>query len=658
MFSSYKSVFWICAVMTVFFYVPFYPTGFSTDVWMRMVRVMEWAAADFPWKEHLMMAQNFPSGVELHWTRPMDWIGYILAWPFIPEWGLHHALEIMAWFMPPLCLVIGVRGYFYALKGYVTPKAAFLAFWLFFYTQGYIWGQANIGYFDHHVVHFTILMWVFALTCRGFLVKRNGMLMAMAGALTGLGVWITPEFLINVAFIILPYGFFWLVKGYSLKPVLAYLSSMSGIMLAALCFDHPIAGFGTLDLYRFSLIHIIIGVLALSLTALLETLTHYLKMGFKRRLIYAVLAFVSFVVIMICAFSDILLVPMTNPFIYHMWVKKVEEMLPLYKDTAKFLKYLPFGIFLVIGAVALFVRWFPSKKTPALFMCACGLLFYLGILIEHVRVGVSVDVFLILTASFLFYALFYPREKSRTLVGIALVFYAFFIAMVIRGPALVIRFRNWGVQYYWESYQNNPDIHIPDWLREGFEKKKAAEALQNQKNSLPMTSDEEEQVIQELFESKKEDERFSCNFIPERGIELLKENTSNGSILTDIFTAPEIAWRTAKPIWGGPYHTVNQAHVELLGTFFDQTPSFEQARRFIMERQSQTAILLHPRCAAYLFYDAAKRKMRTDLDQIFYYTVYYETPEMPSWIQRIWYDEGTGVKIFKITLPEQPQNAS
>ena len=139
MFSSYKRVIWLAMVMSLFVFVPFYVVGFSTDVWTRLSRIQEWANAGFPLKEQLMMTQNYPFGVEMHWTRPLDFIGYAFAWPFIPNWGLKEALEIMACYVPVLVMLLAVRGFFYGVRGYLTPKMAFFAFWLFFFNDsGYI----------------------------------------------------------------------------------------------------------------------------------------------------------------------------------------------------------------------------------------------------------------------------------------------------------------------------------------------------------------------------------------------------------------------------------------------------------------------------------------------------------------------------------------
>ena len=111
MFSTYKRVFWLAVIMSLFVYVPFSGVAFSTDVWTRFARISEWVAAGFPFKEQLLMSQNYPFGFELHWTRPLDFIGYAFAWPFIPNWGLKDSLEIMAHFVPVLVMLVAVRGF-------------------------------------------------------------------------------------------------------------------------------------------------------------------------------------------------------------------------------------------------------------------------------------------------------------------------------------------------------------------------------------------------------------------------------------------------------------------------------------------------------------------------------------------------------------------
>ena len=78
MFSSYKNAYILALILSLFYFVPFLLQGWSTDVWVRFMRIQEWAEAGFPLKETLMMSQNYPFGHEMHWTRPLDWLSGIM----------------------------------------------------------------------------------------------------------------------------------------------------------------------------------------------------------------------------------------------------------------------------------------------------------------------------------------------------------------------------------------------------------------------------------------------------------------------------------------------------------------------------------------------------------------------------------------------------
>ena len=247
MFATYKRVFWLSALMSVFVFAPFYVTGFSTDVWTHLIRIREWVAAGFPWREQLLMSYNFPFGDEMHWTRPLDIIGYIFAWPFIPGWGLKRALEIMAAFTPILFLIVGVRGFFFGLRGYLTPRMAFLAFWLFFWGIGYGWGQSLPGYFDQHVFHFALLLWCIGLILRSFRVKENAGCLVWSGILGAIGTWITADFFVNLYILSLPFALGWLIRNMSLKPLLLFFGSYTLVLGGVMLFDHPIGGFFSLE---------------------------------------------------------------------------------------------------------------------------------------------------------------------------------------------------------------------------------------------------------------------------------------------------------------------------------------------------------------------------------------------------------------------------
>lgn len=640
MFSNYRTVFWLSAVMALFVFAPFYVTGYSTDVWTRLARIMEWHALDFPWREYMTVGQNYPFGQELHWTRPLDVIGYAFAWTFVPVWGIKEALEIMATFVPFLVLLLGIRGYFYGVRGYLTPKMAFFGFWLFFYAIGYIWGQSAPGYYDHHVFHFTLLMWLVALTARSFIAtpKTQNYLMAGAGILTALGTWITAEFSINIIFVALPFAVRWLLMNKPLKPLTIYFFTLTVSILLPLTFDHMMSGFSTLDMYRFSLFHALLGGLGLGICLILTEIFNWMRTSFLRRLIYGILIVLSAVSLLVFCFSDVVLKPMTDPFVYHLWVKKVTEMAPLTDDWTQFFRNV-----IVVGGMVLYMLvalW--KKKENARYaiwiMVLAGLVFYTGMMISHVRVGISVDVFFIWTASLFLNYVFFPREKSFKLTLGFILFYGLFMGTTLKGRDILNRFVQFGVSHYREAYENNPNMELPDILKEAFAKEKA----ENAEKELAL-----EKKVNELFNQRKEDDSFSCK-IPDEVFKTLKELPTFGGVLTDIFQAPQVLWETARPVWGGPYHDMVAPHVDMIRVFFDGEDDFKTARHIMDKRQTKLVFMVHPKCMAYLFWDDKNHKLREGLDNYFYFQTYYELKKRPSWLKRVYYDEPSGVKIFEV----------
>lgn len=647
MFSSYRAVFWLSVVMALFVFAPFYVTGFSTDVWTRLARIAEWSRLGFPWHEYLTAEQNFPFGQELHWTRPLDFLGYAFAWPFIPTWGLKTALEIMATFTPIIVLLIGIRGYFYGMRGYVSPKIAFLGFWLFFYAIGYVWGQAAPGYYDHHVFHFTLLMWVIALTARSFLTVGQAKLclMAAAGVLTALGTWITAEFAINMVFVALPFAFWWLLFNTSLKALTVYFCVYTLVCLLALSFDHPMSGFMTLDIYRFSLFHAILGGIFTGICLILESLFRIIQTSVFRRLIYGVLMVSITCCALLIGFQDIIFRPMTDPVVYHLWVKKVTEMSPLTNDWPSFFRYVILTAPVVVGMMVSFIQNHIQKRQAILLTVLSGLVFYTTLMVFHVRVGISVDAFFIWTAVFFLNDVFFPREKSVKLTLIFIVFYALFMGTTLKGKIIMERFIKFGVDHYKEAYENNPDIELPTFLKDEFLKEKA----KNEEKELTLDA-----KVNALFNQRPEDETYSCK-TPESAFKVLKEHPVKGGVLTDIFQAPQVLWESGRPVWGGPYHDMIAPHLDLIRVFFDEGPDFKVARRLLEYRQTKLIFMTHPGCMVYLFWNDKAFKKREGLDAYFYFKTYYELPGMPKWLKRIYYDEPSGVKIFEVIEDHMPR---
>lgn len=453
--------------------------------------------------------------------------------------------------------------------------------------------------------------------------------MIAAGALTALGTWITAEFFINSYIVLIPFVFYWLFYNRSLKPAVVYSASYTLFLLAAMSFDHPISGFWTLDFYRVSLFHVLLG--ALNTAALLGLIGIFcvLKSSVLRRLIYGTLMGSIYGVILLNIFGDILLVPMADPIVYNVWTKKVSEMEPLYKNSNVFSEGL---IVFIVGLIALFVSLKARlhKNAPILLLTSVGLLFYLSIYIFHVRVGISVNVFMILVASLCFNMVFFPREKSGGETVLFLLLYGLFIGGNLRGGLIVDRLNNLGLNAYREEFKQDPNLNIPKWLKIRLIEEQ--EAKKNE-NVPPEPYKEGDPWV------------FTCD-ISDGVIDVIKKDNKNGGVFVDIFDSPKMLWKTDKPLLTGPYHTNVDGFMALFHIMFDRG-DFKTAHRIINERGLTQIYIKNPICSSYIMYDEETKKVIEGAKGTFYVTL-WENKKVPNWLELEYHNKRTGEKVYRV----------
>lgn len=645
MFSSYKNAYILALILSLFYFVPFLLQGWSTDVWVRFMRIQEWAEAGFPLKETLMMSQNYPFGHEMHWTRPLDWIGYAFAWPFILNWGLHRALEIMSFYVPPIIFLIGVAGFFYALRGYLSPKAAFLAFALFFWSRGYVWGQSVVGYYDHHVFHFALLMWTLALVARYFLKPQALSLMIGAGILTALGTWITAEFFINLYIVSIPFILYWLVYNRSLKPLIFYTAAYTLTLLMAMTFDHPIAGFWTLDFYRVSLFHVLLGLFNLIVLFILIGFFRLVRTSLLRRFIYGALAGISLLCFLCFAFSDIFIRPLVDPFIRHFWIVHVQEMQPLY-NTPGVVPWVILPLMMVLGFCVYAALHFKDRRTAFVVLLIPGLLFYAGMVAFHIRVGVSLNTFLVLLSALFFKLVFFPREKGFKITLLFMMYYLCWLLFLMRGDMMLKRIQTGVFDYYYNQYEKNQSVYVPKELEKNVLKRFK---IQQDREKLIRYGEAASHPVKAIKNEEKllsQQNPKTC-MISKEAIEFLKEDSSKGGVMMELFRAPEILWKTGRPVFGGPYHGIIDGHKDLFFAFFDR-PTFKQAYDIVQKRQVKHIYLQHPKCYGYMFAHPDSQEEYPNLETTFYYTLYNQSKDVPDWVKLVFDNPNSGEKIFQV----------
>ncbi len=622
MFFTYRRVFWLSAVMALFVFMPFHINGFSTDVWMRFVRIQEWMNAGFPMHETLMQGQNYPYGVQMHWTRFMDIIGYACAWPFMSWLGFKKAMEVMAWFVPALTLLIGVRGYFYGLRGYFSPKSAFLSFWLFFYGVGYIWGQSNVGYFDHHVFHFTLLVWVIALILRGMRFHKMGHYVG-AGILAALGTWMTVEFAVIPYFMVLPGLLYWLVKGRSLRAEIAFLNSYTLILLACLLINPPIGGILHIDLCNFSFFYVLLGLFALVLLLGLEIIPVKWKSHWRYRLEWGMLLGGITGVIFLWFIHPFLGQAFFDAYQYRIWISKVGEMQPL--PIYLLYSYGAYPIYLAIIMLSwVFYKNLNNRYAPLVLLTAPALSIYGFIFILYIRTGITVGAFFVFLVSLYVNMTFFPREKSWKDTFLFILSYLVFIACILKGGDLTKRVEEVALKYYYNQYKEDQTVEVPEIFKEAFATrlKQETEKKKPAKEKKPYSCSPNEEIFKKLSE--------------------LKNATA---MWTDIFSAPQLLWETGIPVFGGPYHTNIAGLDDLFAVQMDKSP-FNRAKEIIFRRGVSHLYVRNPVCERHLFYKKGKEVAL--FKESFQYHLFYKTKKLPKWVKLVYENEDTGIKIYEI----------
>ncbi len=631
MFSSYKNVFFLAVACILLYHLPFSVTGFSTDVWTRLSRIQEWATNGFPIWEIKMMGQNYPYGHEMHWTRPMDVIGYVFAWPFIPAYGLKKSLEMMAHYVPFLMCLLAFGMFFYGIKSYVRPKIAFAAFILFSWGIGYAWGQSAVGYFDHHILHFALLISLISFSGQSFIAKKKSIPLTCAALVTALGTSLTAEFFINAVLVLIPFGYGWLRFNNSLKPALFYMSVVTLSLMTLVVLDPPMAGIFSFDIYRISLLQVVLATgLTVALAALIG-LFYLIRNTGLRRFIFGTLAVTGYGVTVLICLNTVLIVPMADPWMTNMWMGKVSEMQSLESIALVIYGVLP--LILAVGGLIAGLRHNTPRAALCL-LCGSGLAVYTTIMFYHVRVGISLHAFFLFLSTLYLNYTFFPREHTTRRTVWFVIFYMLFIGTYLRGIPTIYRLGSIGLERYKNAYIADENAQMPDWIR----------------NLVRNIVNQEAETKQNKNTQNQPD--FKCYTVPEEIINRIQADNKNGGIWTDIFSAPEVLWKTDKPTFGGPYHTNLAGLTDLFRIQLDRPP-FNTAKRLLKQRNITQLFVMNPKCFNYFTQKDNPEQWEEAVQETFTYHLYHETKKMPRWVQLEYTDPETNIKLFRLNFDEK-----
>jgi hypothetical protein len=165
------------------------------DSYMRLVRV-ETLLETGAWYDHRIERSNAPFGEELHWTRPFDLLLLAGAAPLAPLLGWKAALFWAGALVSPLLQLMTALAFAWAVRPLVRP-----GLWLLptiaLLIQPAVAAMGLPGRADHHALFLLVFVAQWGFLLRAVINRRDEKSALWAGALGGLSLWLSVEFLLS-----------------------------------------------------------------------------------------------------------------------------------------------------------------------------------------------------------------------------------------------------------------------------------------------------------------------------------------------------------------------------------------------------------------------------------------------------------------------------
>lgn len=240
----------------------------GADGFLRLVRVAE-LSDSWAWYEHTVARINAPFGMSLHWTRPFDLLLLASAGLLAPFMGFDQGLYWTGIWVSPalhLCTLIAL---FWATAPIFDARRRFLALVAALGHVGII-AYAVPGRADHHMVILLIFVVSLGLTMRMLLRPHDVRLALIGGAVLGLGLWLSVEFVLTLILTLGVLGLSWVRHGTSARRNQWHALGLGAVMFVALLAEQPPGAYLSEEFDRISVVHLLLASMTFGLwTALL-----------------------------------------------------------------------------------------------------------------------------------------------------------------------------------------------------------------------------------------------------------------------------------------------------------------------------------------------------------------------------------------------------
>ncbi|MDD4004839.1 MAG: hypothetical protein PHW69_06500 [Elusimicrobiaceae bacterium] len=224
------------------------------DVWLRLLKA-EQVHEKRNFGEHLVADIAPPAGLYIHWTAPVDALLLAGAHFFAQDKGLRPALLQWSRWYPAVLFALFVWAVLACMVYMRLPPGA-----LFFalgaaLLNPFLAPLFMPGNVDHHNIQAVVAAALAAVVIRIFR-KPDRLLFALAGALTGLGVWISVQFLLAAALASAALLIWWPYAVARYASRLAIMPACAAIVIAgALAIEYPAAAVFTAEYDMVSIAH-------------------------------------------------------------------------------------------------------------------------------------------------------------------------------------------------------------------------------------------------------------------------------------------------------------------------------------------------------------------------------------------------------------------
>lgn len=233
----------------------------DTDGYMRLVRVRELLAGG-SWFDPVIARSNWPFGEIMHWTRPLDILIAALAFILKPVMSDAGALAAAGAVISALCHAAVCVAGVWAVHPIVRGAERFFAMPAVL-AQTSVMAYGGLGRADHHMLILLLFTLALGSWIRVLLRPDDRRAALMAGAWTGVGMWVGPETLLPLAILFLSGTVAWIAAGDRYRPAnLRLCGGLVATLIIALLVERPPSGWMAAEFDRVSIAHLHVSVIA------------------------------------------------------------------------------------------------------------------------------------------------------------------------------------------------------------------------------------------------------------------------------------------------------------------------------------------------------------------------------------------------------------